>query len=133
VFRTGGNIERNSLEESMAFFKLKSAEPAEQAKTGNAIIKVSNSVFQFGPDSEWAKFDKDTRKWLFDNGYLYLGTPDGKVPANIDIIPVYDTPGKMHIRVPWHGDLENAPAPQTESYGGSFPVFLAHYFVRKCR
>jgi hypothetical protein len=117
----------------MGFFKLKSAVPAEQAKTGEAIINVSKSVFQTGAHSEWAKFNKDTRKWLFDNGYQYLGTADGKIPPEIDIIPVYDTPTKMHVRIPWHGDLENVPAPQNESYSGSFPVFLAHYFMRKCR
>jgi hypothetical protein len=117
----------------MGVFKLRSASPIEQAKTGNAIMKVAETVFQFGPYSEWDKFNKDTRKWVFENGYEYLDTEDGKVPHNVDIIPVYDTPTKMHVRVPWYGTLEDAPPPENESFGGSFPVFLAKYFMRSCR
>jgi hypothetical protein len=118
----------------MEFIKLKSEVLTEQKKTGDAIIKVSQSVFQTGPTSEWEKFDKDTRKWLFDNGYIYTGTPDGKIPPEIEIVPVYDTPTKMHVRVPWHGDLENPPPVVDERpYNGIFPVLLARYFMRKCR
>jgi hypothetical protein len=117
----------------MGFFKLKSVAPTDNEATGKAIINVSKTVFQFGPTSEWAKFDKDTRGWLFKNGYQYLGSADGRVPPEIDIIPVYDTPTKMHVRIPYHADLENPPPPDNESYGGSFPVFLAKYFMRKCR
>jgi hypothetical protein len=117
----------------MGFFKLRSASLVDHAKTGTAIMSVSKTVFQSTPNSEWAKFDRDTRQWLFDNGYSYTGTPDGKVPPSIDIIPVYDTPTKMHVRVPWTGDLENAPPPTDESYNGNFPAFLARYFMRRCR
>lgn len=118
----------------MAFFKLKSDVLTKQKETGEAIIRVSQSVFKTGPTSEWEKFSKDTRKWLYDNGYLYLGSADGRVPPEIDIIPVYDTPTKMHVRVPWHGDLENPPPINNEpAYNGSFPVLLARYFMRKCR
>lgn len=118
----------------MGFFKLKSTSLADHAQTGAAIMRVSKSVFQSGPNSEWAKFDADTRKWLYDVGYRYTGTPDGTVPPTIDIIPVYDTPTKMHVRIPWSGDLEGAPRPEDETtYNGSFPAFLARYFMRRCR
>jgi hypothetical protein len=118
-------------EKVMAFFKLKSPVPAEQAKVGAAILKVSQSVFQYGPTSEWAKFDKDTRAWL-DTYYTYTGSADGKIPKEIDIIPVYDTPTKMHVRIPYHGELENGVVPPTDTYA-SYPVFLAKYFMRHCR
>lgn len=118
----------------MGFFKLKSPILSEQAKAGDAIIRVSNSVFQQGPTSEWAKFNANTRKWLFDNGYTYDGTADGMVPPEIDLVPVYDTPTKMHVRIPWAGDLVGGVAPVSEpTYGGSFPAFLARYFMRHCR
>ena len=117
----------------MAFFRLKSNQLPEQAKTGEAILRVSASVFQSSANSEWAKFDADTRGWLFNIGYYYEGSADGRVPVTIDIIPVYDTPTKMHVRVPWHGDLAAAPAPADDNYGSSFPVFLAKYFMRRGR
>ena len=118
----------------MKFFKLKSEVLTEQRKTGEAIIRVSQSAFQTGPASEWEKFNGDTRTWLFENGYFYLGTDDGRIPPEIDIVPVYDTPNKMHVRIPWHGDLENPPPVEDERpYNGSFPVLLARYFMRKCR
>jgi hypothetical protein len=117
----------------MGFFHLKSDDLVKQAETGDAIKRVSDTVFQTGANSEWAKFNRDTRKWLFDNGYRYDGTPDGKIPKTIDIIPVYDTETKMHVRIPWSGDLANIPPPQPESYGGSGMVLLARYFMRRCR
>ncbi len=118
----------------MGFFKLKSASLADHAKTGDAIIRVSRSVFKKGPNSEWAKFEKDTRKWLFENGYWYEDSPDGKVPANVDIVPVYDTERRIHVRIPWAGDLKDPlPKPADETYNGSFSAFLARYFMRKCR
>lgn len=117
----------------MGFFKLRSASLADHAKTGAAIMRVSQSAFQSTPNSEWVKFDKDTRQWLYDNGYEYTGSADGKIPPTIDIVPVYDTPTKMHVRIPWAKDLENAPAPVDDTYNGSFPAFLARYFMRRCR
>ena len=118
----------------MGFFHLNSNQLADQELTGDAIIRVSKSVFHSAGDSEWAKFEADTRGWLFDNGYRYDGTADGRVPASIDIIPVYDSPTKMHVRVPWKGDLTGAVVPPDEApYGGSFPAFLARYFMRRCR
>ena len=115
------------------FFHLLSSQIVDQARTGAAIIRVNNSVSQTTPGSEWAKFDGGTRQWLFDNGYRYDGAPDGKVPPEIDIIPVYDTPTKMHVRVPYSGDLANGIAPGDDTYGNSFPAFLAKYFMRRCR
>jgi hypothetical protein len=115
----------------MGFFRLKSDSQAEQQKTGKAIVKISKSVFK--PNSEWAKFDKDTRKWLFDNGYRYDGTKDGKIPANIEIVPVYDTPTKMHVRIPWHADLKFPKGKPKEDVYGDHNVLLAKYFMRRCR
>ncbi|MFM8746840.1 MAG: hypothetical protein ACKOED_09265 [Aestuariivirga sp.] len=117
----------------MGFFMLKSASVADQAKTGNAIIRLSKSVFKQGPASEWAKFNKDIRKWLYDAGYRYDGSADGRVPAHVDIVPVYDTEHRIHVRIPWAGDLKKPPKPPDETYAASFPVFLARYFMRKCR
>lgn len=118
----------------MGFFHLNSTQLADQEQTGEAIIRVAKSAFHAGHESEWAKFDTDTRGWLYDNGYRYDGTPDGRVPAGIDIIPVYDTPTKMHVRIPWKGDLTGTVPPLDEQpYGGSFPAFLARYFMRRCR
>ena len=122
------------------FFVLKSAALPDQVATGRAIMKVSQSVFTTSPGSEWQKFNADTRGWLHRNGYIYTGPdagPNGEIPPTIDIVPVYDTPTKMHVRVPWAGDLENPPLVQDEaSYGmgpNRFPVLLARYFMRKCR
>ena len=118
----------------MEFYKLKSRALPDNIVTGKAIIKVSKSAFQNTPNSEWLKFSQNTRKWLKDNGYIYPGTADGMAPPEIEIIPVYDTATKMHVRVPWIGDLENAPPPAEEpTYGGEFPAFLARYFIRRCR
>ncbi|HEY6918146.1 MAG TPA: hypothetical protein VI412_02740, partial [Tabrizicola sp.] len=64
--------------------------------------------------------------------------PDGRIPDHIQIIPVYDTPNRMHVRVPWAGDLVNPPQiPDEPAYGHPnsvrFKVLLARYFMRKCR
>jgi hypothetical protein len=122
-------------ETHMGFFRHKSDSLAEQVKTGKKIVKLSNDVFKSGAGSEWAKFDKDTRKWLFDNGYRYDGTPDGRIPANIEIVPVYDSPTKMHVRIPWKGDLKSGSKvkPKDDVYGGDFNVLLTKYFMRRCR
>ena len=118
----------------MEFYKLKSTAIPDNANTGRAIIKVSKSAHQNTPNSEWVKCTQNTRKWLKDNGYEYPGTADGMAPPEIELVIVYDTATKMHVRVPWIGDLENAPIPGIEpSYGGSFPAFLARYFIRRCR
>lgn len=123
----------------MGFFKLKSDNLAAQKKAGDGIVKVSKSVFK--ANSEWAKFDKDTRKWLFDHGYIYVDAKgktigNGKAPADLELVPVYDTPNRMHVRIPWHGDLADVKTIEVKDelpYGGSFPALLARYFMRKCR
>ena len=118
----------------MGILKLKSGSVADHAKTGAAIIRVSKTAFQNTPNSEWAAFNSNTRDWLHQHGYIDPDTIDGKVPVGVDIIPVYDTPTKMHIRVPWIGDLESAPNPEDElTYSHNFPAFLARYFIRRCR
>ena len=125
----------------VGFFKLKSDALADQVATGEAIMRVSKSVFKTTAGSEWKKFNDDTRGWLHANGYRYDGPgagPDGEIPDSIEIVPVYDTPNRMHVRIPWAGDLTPAPKIEDEpSYGNSnalrFKVVLARYFMRKCR
>jgi hypothetical protein len=56
----------------------------------------------------------------------------------VEIVPVYDTPNRMHVRVPWSGLLKTPPKVEDEpSYGGPqnvrFKVLLARYFMRHCR
>jgi hypothetical protein len=123
------------------FIKLKSDALADQEATGAAIMRVSKSVFKDSPTSEWKKFNDDTRGWLHANGYRYEGPgagPDGQIPNDVEIVPVYDTPNRMHVRIPWAGDLKSPPRIDDEpSYGNSqpikFKVLLARYFMRKCR
>lgn len=123
------------------FFSLKNNSLADQSKTGEAIIAVSESAFDNSEDSEWSKFNANTRAWLHEKGYRYDGPgagPNGEIPASIEIVPVYDTPNRMHVRVPWVGDLTPTPVVQDEStYGNTpevrFKVVLARYFMRKCR
>ena len=123
------------------FFKLKSDALADQVATGEAIMRVSKSVFKNTAGSEWKKFNDDTRGWLHANGYRYDGPgagPDGEIPDSTEIVPVYDTQNRMHVRIPWAGDLTPAPKVEDEpSYGNSnalrFKVVLARYFMRKCR
>jgi len=125
----------------VGFFKLKSDALADQVATGDAIIKVAKSAFKDTATSEWKKFNDDTRGWLHANGYRYDGPgagPDGEIPATVEIVPVYDTPNRMHVRVPWAGILKNPPQVEDEpSYGNSqpvrFKVLLARYFMRHCR
>ncbi|WP_128514348.1 hypothetical protein [Tabrizicola thermarum] len=122
------------------FFTLKSDAIADQEATGEAIIRVSKSAFRDTPNSEWKKFNDDTRKWLFDNGYRYEGPgagPNGEIPDSIEIVPVYDTPNRMHVRVPWAGDLKTFKVKDEATYGNTDKVrsrvVLARYFMRKCR
>jgi hypothetical protein len=125
----------------VGFFKLKSSSLTDQAATGDAILKVSETAFRDTPGSEWKKFNDDTRGWLHTNGYRYEGAgagPNGEIPASVEIVPVYDTPNRMHVRVPWYEILKNPPVVEDEpSYGPSqpvrFKVLLARYFMRHCR
>ena len=125
------------------FIRLKNGSLADQKKTGDAIIRLSKSVSSVAPGSEWAKFNADPKAWLHEVGYRYEGPdagPDGRIPASVNIVPVYDTADTMYVRVPWKGNVDPAPTGiplQEPSYGTSeasrFPVLLARYFMRKCR
>ncbi len=125
----------------VGFISLASPAIADQEKTGAAIIKVSRSAFKNTANSEWKKFNDDTRGWLHTNGYVYDGPgagPNGEIPASVEIVPVYDTPNRMHVKIPWAGDLATPPVfPDETSYGNSdsvrYKVLLARYFARKCR
>jgi hypothetical protein len=125
----------------VGFFKLKSDSLADQEATGDAIARVSKTAFSTKAGSEWRKFNDDTRGWLHANGYRYEGPgagPNGEIPDDVEIVPVYDTPNRMHVKVPWAGDLKTPPKVVDEpSYGPSekvrFKVLLARYFMRKCR
>jgi hypothetical protein len=124
----------------VGFFRLKSDLVSDHEQTGDAITRVSKSAFRDTPKSEWKKFNADTRKWLFDNGYRYEGPdagPNGEIPDSIEIIPVYDTPNRMHVKVPWAGDLTTHEVKNELTYGNTnkvrSKVVLARYFMRKCR
>jgi hypothetical protein len=122
----------------MGFFTRRIDTQEAQEKTGAAIIRLSKSVFDRSPTSEWAKFNSDTRAWLFNNNFKYSETADGRVPPGLDIIPVYDTETKMHVRIPYHKNLEAAatlPFADEATYGvgDRFSVLLSRYFMRSCR
>ena len=125
----------------VGFFNLKSASLSEQVKTGEAIIRLSESVFDDDPRSEWKAFNDDPRGWLHRAGYRYDGPgagPNGEIPDSVTIVPVYDTDKIMHVRIPWKGLMANPPAVLDEpTYGQAgtnrFPVLLARYFMRHCR
>jgi hypothetical protein len=135
----------------MGYFKLSSANPQSADAAGQAIIKVSETVYKPGPSSEWVSFVTDTKKWIFDRGYFYHkdddslspaqgpGKPAGYTPDDVEIVPVYDSEKRMHVRVPWHGALaqiNNDDIPNVETYNlvvNKVPVFLARYFMRSCR
>jgi len=125
----------------VGFFHLKSANLGDQRETGEAIMRLSRSVFDDGPDSEWAAFSANPHKWLYQAGYRYDGPGAGakkQIPASVTLVPVYDTANLMHVRIPWKGLFDNPPQVQDEpTYGTSaenrFPVLLARYFMRHCR
>lgn len=125
----------------VGFFKLKNDNLADQAATGEAIMRVSKSAFKDSPSSEWKKFNDDTRGWLHENGYRYDGPgagPNGEIPGDVEIVPVYDSPNRMHVRVPWSGLLKKPQVVEDEpDYGNGkdvrFKVLLARYFMRHCR
>ncbi len=129
----------------MGFYKVKSTDKVDNVFAGNGIIGVAETVFQ--PHSEWSKFDADPKKWIYDHNYRYYnddGTaytkhgwdkPHGYTPDELQLVPIYDTKHRMHVRVPHYDNLENAPAeiPQEPPYNGGFPAFLARYWMRRCR
>jgi hypothetical protein len=126
----------------LGFFKLKSSSLAEQKKTGEAIIRLITSVGDRSAGSEWAAFDADPKAWLSKH-YIYTGPaagPNGAIPASVQIVPVYDTETKMHVRIPWKGTVDPRPRPEDILPEGTYgtgdtrlPVLLARYFMRKCR
>lgn len=125
----------------VGFFDLKSASLSEQVKTGEAIIRLCESVFDDDPRSEWLAFNENPKAWLHKAGYRYDGAgagPNGEIPDDVTIVPVYDTDKIMHVRIPWRDLVANPPEVADEpTYGhpGSnrFPVLLARYFMRHCR
>jgi predicted carbohydrate-binding protein with CBM5 and CBM33 domain len=128
----------------MGFFKIKTLDVNDSKVAGNGIIGISTSAFQ--PTSEWSKFDADPKQWIFDHNYRYCNDdgsfytkpgwnkPAGFAPDELQLVPVYDTAHRMHIRIPYKESVSPTPAafPQSESYAG-FPNFLASYFMRRCR
>lgn len=122
------------------FIKLKDNSVATHEAAGEAIRKVAKSAFRNTKGSEWKEFNADTRKWLHKNHYRFEGPgagPNGEIPDNIEIVPVYDTPNRMHVRVPWAGDLKDHTVKDEDDYGPTKAirsrVVLARYFMRKCR
>ena len=118
--------------------------PADQAArkaAGQAIMRVCETVFQKGApgaETEWQKFESDPAGWLYDHGYRLetAGAPaDGSFPPQVlRIVPVYDTPHVMHVRVPYRDNVDPTIVPPDGSeYGTDFEAFLASYFTRHCR
>ncbi len=125
----------------MAFIKLVSSNPNVAISAGRGIMALSDSVFKTGANSEWAKFVVNPHQWLYNNNYRYvdkdhveIGT--GKVPDSVELVPVYDSATRMHIRIPWKQTLRDAqatPLQDEPNYQRQFPAILAHYFMRSCR
>lgn len=120
----------------MGFIKLKSGAAASHKTTGEAILKVINSK---GKGSERAKFKANPKKWLFDHGYVFADEEtgqaigSGKIPAKLKLKIVEDKAKTMHVRIPFADDVPAGLEPADEVYGGDFAVFMARYFMRKCR
>lgn len=125
----------------MAFIKLIVDGLEFALPTGKAIMSVSETAFQGGPNTEWAKFQSSPHQWLYNHNYRYVGLDnkpigDGRIPADIRIVPVYDEPKLMHVRIPWKETLKQAATVAVDEepdYQGQFPALLAHYFMRSCR
>ena len=114
---------------------------AERKAAGKAIIRLCESAFKTGEpgaETEWQKFESDPAAWLYQLGYR-LQTPgaplDGSFPPHLlRIVPVYDTPHTMHVRVPYRANVDPTITPPDGSeYGTDFEAFLASYFTRHCR
>lgn len=117
------------------------ADMAARKAAGKAIVRVSESVFKTGvgaAETEWQKFERDPAAWLYKHGYRLSGTAapaDGSFPPNVlRIVPIYDTPHVMHVRIPYRGNIDTTITPPDGSeYGADFDAFLASYFTRQCR
>ena len=125
----------------MAFIKLASNNPSVALPAGRGIIALSESVFNYGPNSEWVKFVDNPHEWLYDNNYRYVDKNyaeigNGKIPETLELMPVYDSATRMHVRIPWKQTLRDAqatPLHDEPNYQRQFPAILAHYFMRSCR
>jgi hypothetical protein len=124
----------------LGFFNLKSNQLSKQKETGDAIVRLMQSVGDTSAGSEWMDFKADPKAWVHKNGYVFDGPgagPTGEVPANLKLVPVYDTADTMHVRIPYKGLLDPLPTIVDETpYGAGptrFPVFMARYFMRRCR
>ena len=125
----------------MAFIKLASNNPSVALPAGRGIIALSESVFNYGPNSEWVKFVVNPHEWLYDNNYRYVDKNyaeigNGKIPETLELMPVYDSATRMHVRIPWKQTLRDAqatPLHDEPNYQRQFPAILAHYFMRSCR
>jgi hypothetical protein len=129
----------------MGFYRIVSTNHSIRESAGAAIIALSNSVNK--PNSEWSKFNADPKKWIYSQGYRYHnkdGTmykkagwahPDGFTPDELKIVPIIDTETTMHVRIPFHTNLEVPAGTQIENddYHNKFPVLLSNYFMRSCR
>ena len=123
------------------FFYHESSALTRRAATGRSIIRLIRSVGDASPTSEWSAFKADPKAWLWKAGYRYDGPgagPNGEVPANITLIPVYDTADTMHVRIPWRESIDPPQViKESDDYGpieaNRLPVLLASYFVRQCR
>lgn len=124
----------------VGFFKL-GVRMSAQKDVGLKIIALSKGVGVVPETADLQAFKANTGAWLHKAGYRYEGpgaSPNGEVPATVTIVPVFDTADKMYVRVPFKDDLINpTDIPERETYprllDDRFPVFLARYFVRKCR
>jgi hypothetical protein len=125
----------------MALITLPNPNEGIATEAGKKIMAVSESIFQNSPTSEWAKFVVDPHDWLFKLGYRYTakdGTQieEGRIPKSLELVPVYDTKTRMHVRIPWHETLRDGMGqtiPVPLHYDGKFLPHLAKYFMRSCR
>lgn len=108
---------------------------------GKAIIRLSETVFKTGvggTETEWQVFDRDPAAWLYRYGYR-LDAPgvavNGAISPNlVRLVPVYDTPHMMHLRVPCRENIDPTLIPPSgDEYAADFDAFLASYFARQCR
>jgi hypothetical protein len=138
-------LSSNRKDKNMGRYHLKSKDPQLGMKAGEAIIALSNSVNK--PNSEWSKFNADPKKWIYEHDYRYYnndGTmykkagwahPDGYTPDELKLVPIIDTETTMHVRIPFHTNLEVPAGTKIENddYHNKFPVLLSNYFMRSCR
>jgi hypothetical protein len=118
----------------MPIYKLIKQDPVVEQELGKAIFELSRAPFS-STNKTWVDFNKDARAWLNGWGFRNLDVnPPAPIPASVDVVPVYDTSTKVHVVIPWWPDLQATPAfVQDDTYGGDHQVFMARYFMRRCR